>query len=66
MKPSAARILTCLQRAHGRALSKRQLWAKTQVWNVGGRVLELRREGYDIRTEYVAHSGVRYGAYRLA
>lgn len=66
MKPSTRKILMCLRRARGRALSKRKLWQQTRIWNVGGRVCELRREGYDIRTEYVARGGVRYGAYRLA
>lgn len=34
-------------------------------FRLGARVLELRQDGYDIRTEMIQHNGKHYASYRL-
>lgn len=66
---SEQRILKLLKRRK-KGISKKELIEKTHTLNVGGRILDLRKKGYNIITETKDGKNFygepcRYGMYKL-
>lgn len=60
-----SQILNLLK--EGYHLSKKQILKKTGCWNSGARVLELRNDGYAIKTTMVTNelTGNQFAVYNL-